>query len=286
MNIGDINKKIDKVYKEVDRYLRSSTNGSKKKLLRQYKIALEEIRKELSNIYQKHADDIANKKFSIDRLDSLRSQIAESIGEMKMKDAEVVKQNIKSVFSETYYVTGKGIESSIGMKLGFSSLSKSTIEAAINNPYDKIGWGNRSAKNISRLIQQTRDEITQGIIQGKSYAQTSKILSDKLSIGASKAIRIVRTESGRAVSQARKEVFESIKDNSKETGIEVAREWVPVFDDRTRDSHIEMEGQQADENDQFTLPDGTKTDGPRLSGIAEEDINCRCTERVVVRKIS
>lgn len=286
MNIGEINKNIDKVYKEVDRYLRSSISDSKKKLLRQYKIALEEIRKELSKIYQKYADDIANKKFSIDRLDSLRSQIAESIGEMKMKDAEVVKQNIKSVFSETYYVTGKGIESSIGMKLGFSSLSKSTIDTAINNPYDKIGWGNRSAKNISRLIQQTRDEVTQGIIQGKSYAQTSKILSDKLSIGASKAIRIVRTESGRAVSQARKEVFESIKDNSNETGIEVAREWISVSDDRTRDSHIEMEGQQADENDQFTLPNGTKTDGPRLSGIAEEDINCRCSERIVIKGIS
>jgi len=283
MNIGEVNKKIDRIYKEVDRYLRQSNNAAKRKLLRQYKIALEEIRKELSVIYLKYGDEIANKKFSIDRLDSLRSQIAESIGEMKLRDAEVVRSSIKSVFSEAYYVTGKGIESSIGMRLGFSTLSKATIEASISNPYDKIGWGNRSAKNISRLIQQTRDEITQGIIQGKSYAQTSKILSDKLSIGASKSIRIVRTESGRAVSQARKEVFESIKENSKDTGIELVREWVPVYDYRTRDSHMAMEGQQADENDQFTLPDGTKTDGPRLSGIAEEDINCRCSERVVMK---
>lgn len=285
MNISEVNKKIDRVYKEVDRYLRQSNNAAKRKLLRQYKIALDEIRKELSSIYLKYGDEIANKKFSIDRLDSLRSQIAESIGEMKLRDAEVVKSSIKSVFSESYFVTGRGIESSVGMKLSFTTLSKSTVEAAISNPYDKIGWGNRSAKNISRLIQQTRDEITQGIIQGKSYAQTSKILSDKLSIGASKAIRIVRTESGRAVSQARKEVFESIKENSKETGIELVREWVPVFDDRTRDSHMAMEGQQADENNQFTLPGGTKTDGPRLSGIAEENINCRCTERTIIKKV-
>lgn len=283
MNIKEVNDRIEKVFNEVDRYLRSSNNEAKRKLLRQYKIALEDIRKELAYLYQKYADDIANKKLSIDRLESIRSQITRSIGELRLNDAKLISKSIENVFSETYYKTGKTLESAIGVKLGFNTINKSTIQAALNNPYDKIGWGNRSSKNISRLIQQTRDEVTQGIIQGKSYAQTSKILADKLGIGASKAVRIVRTESGRAVSQGRKELFDSLEDKAKEKGIVIVREWISADDERTRDSHDKMNGQIADKNNQFTLPDGTKTDGPRLSGIADEDINCRCTERIIIK---
>jgi hypothetical protein len=56
------------------------------------------------------------------------------------------------MFSETYYLTGYALESSTKLNLGFHVLNSSLVEAAVNNPYDKIGWGNRSAKNISGLF--------------------------------------------------------------------------------------------------------------------------------------
>jgi len=46
-----------------------------------------------------------------------------------------------------------------------------------------------------------------------------------------------------------------------------------------------MDGQEANEKGKFILPSGVETDGPRLRGIAAEDINCRCTTRMGIKNI-
>ena len=71
----------------------------------------------------------------------------------------------------------------------------------------------------------------------------------------------------------------------KTLGMKIARVWVSTKDGRTRDSHKAMDGQEADKDGFFHFPGGGQTAGPGLSGIAEEDIHCRCTVIMQIKKL-
>lgn len=49
-------------------------------------------------------------------------------------------------------------------------------------------------------------------------------------------------------------------------------------------NHVKMEGQSVPVNEPFTLPSGATAMSPGMSGIAGEDINCRCFVSYEVRK--
>ena len=98
-------------------------------------------------------------------------------------------------------------------------------------------------------------------------------------LSADKTIRIVKTEADRVQRKARLIQTEKAKGAAERLGMKLKKIWVATKDDRTRDRHAEMDGVEADDDGVFTLPDGVTTDGPGLSGVAEHDINCRCTVR-------
>ena len=64
-------------------------------------------------------------------------------------------------------------------------------------------------------------------------------------------------------------------------GMDVVRIWTATKDDRTRDTHRLMDGQEVVGLDTpFTLPDGKPIRWPQDDKCpAEETINCRCTIR-------
>lgn len=66
------------------------------------------------------------------------------------------------------------------------------------------------------------------------------------------------------------------------SGLVDEKEWLSVPDDQTRETHAAMDGQKVKINDAFTSPSGATSQGPGMFGIAEEDINCRCTARPIV----
>jgi hypothetical protein len=43
-------------------------------------------------------------------------------------------------------------------------------------------------------------------------------------------------------------------------GMTIKKVWISTLDDKTRDDHTEMDGQEADADGMFTFPDGTKTE--------------------------
>ena len=95
---------------------------------------------------------------------------------------------------------------------------------------------------------------------------------------------IARTEGLRAINQARHEALEQVL---AQTGIErskVIRTWRATLDDRVRDTHRAMNGQQRGLNDRFQSPSGALLmfpGDPRAPG--SETINCRC---VVTHRIN
>jgi hypothetical protein len=61
------------------------------------------------------------------------------------------------------------------------------------------------------------------------------------------------------------------------SGMVDGKEWLATQDSTTRDSHRALDGTQVPITGMFHSETGNSASAPGLFGVAEEDINCRCT---------
>lgn len=276
--------KADKVHDEL-------MNGYKKRLISLYKKSLDEIKKKIAAMYEKYGEKVTYSDMqSYNRLAVLEKEIALQLKELTGENIKLTTDSIKESFVESFYRTGYGFEKGLGVKMGFGQLNPAVINAAVLNPLDSIKWPERLKDHINQYNRAIRQEITQGLIEGKGYAKIAKGITEKTSIMATKAFVIARTESGRAQSAARTLAFDKSEAAAERLGVKTTRIWIATLDERTRDTHRSMDKQEAHKNANgklvFTLPGGAETEGPRLSGIASEDINCRCTTSLIIEELT
>lgn len=117
--------------------------------------------------------------------------------------------------------------------------------------------------------------ITQSIIQGEDMTETAKRLQRVTGMDESAAIRNARTAMTGAENLGRSESYNNIKSK----GIPVHFVWSAVLDNRTRDSHLLLDGTYRD--DETGLFGEGIIDNPLRyagdpEGAPEEIYNCRC----------
>jgi SPP1 gp7 family putative phage head morphogenesis protein len=67
----------------------------------------------------------------------------------------------------------------------------------------------------------------------------------------------------------------------EQSGVVAGKEWLAAIDERTRETHVEAHGQQVRLDADFSVGDGSGPQ-PGQIGLAEEDINCRCTSVAIL----
>jgi uncharacterized protein with gpF-like domain len=234
-------------------------------------------------MFEKYGDQVTYKDMvAYQRLTNLELSIAKQIKTLTAKGKRTVEKAFRDIASESFTATGTAIQKSLEVTVGFGVMNEEVIKTAILNPMQRITWSDALQENSAKYLSQIKTELSQGLIKGEGYAKIAKRLEKSTEMSANKTIRIVRTEGHRAQSVGRKLAVDKVEGASDRLGIKIKRVWVATSDDRTRDSHKAMDGKEADDDGLFTLPSGVRTDGPGMSGVAEEDINCRCTVRVEV----
>ena len=107
-----------------------------------------------------------------------------------------------------------------------------------------------------------------GFESGKGVPQIAKEIMKDLNI----------TERYRAVRIARTEVMSASNMSShagaQATGLDLDKEWISFIDDKTRDTHVALNGTKIGMNELFS--NGLEMPGD-VTGDKEEVINCRCT---------
>lgn len=93
-----------------------------------------------------------------------------------------------------------------------------------------------------------------------------------------RANRIARTETASA---ANKSMYHAWLQNDD---VIEQKEWVTARDSFVRDSHSRADGQAVPLRESFTLGSGVTAIAPNQTGVASEDINCRCTMAVIVKE--
>jgi len=268
--------RLDRLLKQGDKAAEHMTRQTERRLIRNYQDGLKEIRNKLSKRAEQGVLTQAQMA-KYGRLERMEKEIGKEISKLTGKNASNLRKGIGAVYEDQYYRTGFAVEREAQAKLGFGKLDRDTIEAAIDSPVDRVGFLRRNRENSQRLTRQMQEQLTQGLTQGEGYEKIARRLKERMDIGATDATRIARTECHRAQSQGRLKGF----DRAEKAGVQAKRVWDSALDDRTRETHQDMDGAVADEEGYFYV-DGIQAEGPGLTGEPAEDINCRCAVRMEI----
>jgi SPP1 gp7 family putative phage head morphogenesis protein len=122
--------------------------------------------------------------------------------------------------------------------------------------------------------QRVRESLDEGLAQGETVEELTARVEAWTEAGREAyAVTTARTETGIVMNEAAREA-------DRQAGAS-GFEWLAIVDDRTRDSHAEMDGVTRGMDEPFEV-DGHECDGPGDPALPPEEIcNCRCTTAAV-----
>ena len=192
---------------------------------------------------------------------------------------------------QTYEATYNGMVESVkktaqGVDLGtLKGCTPDVMKRAVENPISKLTLNDRLEKHRKEIVYDIKQNISVGLMNGDRYSTMANRIKQSVEGNYKKAIRIARTETHRVREAGNLDAATSVNDALKESmaGITMTKTWRTMKDERVRPSgkakkynHRKMGGITIPVDEEFTLPSGTKTMAPGQSGVAGEDINCRC----------
>lgn len=131
-------------------------------------------------------------------------------------------------------------------------------------------------KDITWNTKQIGSTVLQGILQGESIKDISKRLLPIVNKNEASAIRNARTMTTCAENRGRLDRYADYESK----GLVMAKVWIATGDDRTRDWHLTLDGQEVARDENFTDGQGNELMYPGDPDAAPETVwNCRCSMR-------
>ena len=292
-------------------YLKQFTQDEEQKLARKiravYRDAAKDVREKLRHFQAQHAakDAAYRKKLSEGEI-TLEDYKAWQRGQVfqgkqwqqKLDDVTQVYVNAdekarqllggtsKNVFAEAANFTAFDIDNHTQMGVAWNIYDQKTVDRLLeDNPQMLPKWKIDEKKDYTWNARRVRNEVAQGIIQGESIDKIGARLTSQLAASnADKMNMFARTAVTGAQNAGRMERLHEAQD----LGIKVKKKWLATLDNRTRDSHADLDGQEVDVDQKFKVTvDGhvMEIDYPGDPTAPPELVyNCRCTLTYVYPK--
>ena len=206
-------------------------------------------------------------------------QSARIMSRANAEAAMIVQTGRLDVFAENYNYAAYELEKRVGGSVGFGVYSGKSVARLIKEKPQMLPvWKIDEAKDYIWNRQKVENCIMQGIIQGKPITEIASDMANSLcSTNENKMLTFARTAMTGAQNAGRQEQME----DAEELGIKVKKKWVATLDDRTRDTHQDLDGQEVDIDEPFTVdtengeveimfPGDPSCDDPAMV------YNCRC----------
>ncbi|MFK4936069.1 phage minor head protein [Lactococcus garvieae] len=246
-----------------------------------YQVALDEITAKLNQWLERYDKLSFSQKLEFERLLNINNEIRQITGQPSIDIAETIRKHVITEGHNGYNSVYYSIESKYNVNLNFSFLDDSYLKALMNSPVAGKTLSQRLYKHRSRLAKQVSDAIARGMTFGYSYSRIAQEIATISEASYRQALTIARTEGGRIRSNTTQQGYEE----AKAKGVDLQKQWMATLDVRTRQDHSKLDGQIRDIDEPFEV-NGYEGQGPRLFGVAEEDINCRCTTVTIVNGIA
>lgn len=263
---------------DIDNYIDKLINQADKEIETLFAKRLKEIKQIIANMYEKYDRDepqVTWTEFNkYNRLNKELNRIGQMLSQDYREVAKAIKQSQQNVYMEKYMMSLFLYEVASQTSMNFDIPTAQTIQTAIEQPIEFIKLAPTLQKHRDDTLKRIRTHITQGIMSGEGYSKIAKALRDDLGMSKAQSVRVARTETGRALSQAGLDSATVAKDN----GLNMKKRWYATKDTRTRDTHRHLDGQTVSIDENFHSS-GCVGPAPKLFvGVAsaKENINCRC----------
>lgn len=296
---------LDKLLIQVRRIAEHRQLGAEKQIRAAYKRTLNDLKKFIGYEFAQYAEDgkltydiLAKKQNAARFLEEVQQNIDGLSPEMQTEISECVSDIYKlSYEGMTDAVLKAAPKTAADALQGLSFVQPTQVISGVNNKLiNKITLNDVLEKNRRNVIYDLKQAVTIGITNGETVDIMSRRVSGVLDGDYKKAVRVVRTEAHRVremgLSDSARNFDEELQ--KTDTGLRMVKIWRTMKDERVRPNrryktkkgwrttpgsganHQKMEGQTILATDMFELTDGHKTVAPGQSGIAAQDINCRC----------
>ncbi|MBP3931715.1 MAG: minor capsid protein [Peptostreptococcaceae bacterium] len=239
-----------------DKLLEKDISKVEKELLKLFKNSKKEVLNELKIIYS----DIESTEYQKYRIDSLLTSINNSLDNLYSKSEKEITEGLKDIYKTMYQ------EANVDLKASFNTINENLIEEVtrtnlgtklnesrdifvlhnevLNKIVDDLIASNWSGLTlVERILEHKRklsltlkEELSKGLIRGDSLQDMSRILSKKMDLSYSNALRIVRTESCWVMNEA-------TVSNYKDNGVK-EYEFMAFLDKKTSPQCRELDGKR------------------------------------------
>lgn len=206
--------------------------------------------------------------------EALKKQLDGILDTLQNKEFETIAEYLTGCYEDgfigaLYDIHGQGVP------LIFPIDQRQVVEAVQTDSKISTSLYTRLGEDVNRLKKSIRAELSRGISNGSTWAETAEHIARGMNSPFRKAMnlamRIARTEGHRIQNRAQMDTL----NKSKEKGADVVKQWISTLDDRTRETHKILDGQIREVEDYFEI-NGHKALHPGGFGAASEDIHCRC----------
>lgn len=256
---------FDDLVKSVEKLIKKHERGVKQ----DYKAAYRRLRNKLQKIYADYENEDDGVKLTRNELRKLDVDTAKIMADMYKGNEKAVQNTLESVLNTSYSavstITSKYNIEAIARKIDANNIIKKQVAGHI--------WTDRIKKYGADFVYDVHGIIHQGLDNGDTYTTTARKLKERFGKDIGNTMRIARTESARVLEDSKYQAFNDLANNEN---VQVFKIWHTMGDEAVRDTHDAMEGVKVLYDEDFILPSGARCQYPKGTGVAAEDINCRC----------
>lgn len=204
-----------------------------------------------------------------------KKQMQDSLYHADLTAQKMIDDSRYRVFAEGANYTTRKIKSDTGIGASFRLYDEQTVKRLVKDkpellPPGKVGK-DKAYKWYSKRIQSS---ITQGILQGEDITQIAQRIGRQTGQSElSTTLRHARTAFTGAQCAGRMEGLHE----AQKMGIRVQKQWLATKDSRTRDAHIDLDGQIVDVDEPFESELGPIMYPGDPDADPANVWNCRCT---------
>lgn len=131
----------------------------------------------------------------IERLKQLQNQLDRVMQEVYEQEKIVSTAHYVDLANEAFYRTIFDLQQRAQAAFSFNYIDPKQIDAVVNSKWSGQNYSTRIWGNTRALAKDVKEELLINLVTGRTERETAEVIANKFAQGASKARRLVRTES-------------------------------------------------------------------------------------------
>lgn len=143
-----------------------------------------------------------SKKSQITRLELLNLEVQKSISKLYNSQQTNIYEYLSNTYKDSYFRGVFNTQTYFQIGYDFVSPNENVIKQAVTRDWSKANYAKRLWNHKKELSETLREDITTGLIQGKSVNEMAKKIAKDMQVSLNNAKRLVRTETNYIHNQA------------------------------------------------------------------------------------